>query len=202
MWWFIFVEQWNGISLLWDIGLHVPDVMVYLDASGSWGCRAFYKCHWFQLEWHGPVNSEKGKLIKHIISCLKVPVYTMNLRQGTYTSVQSWVESLLHDIKSWMELISKFIDEVSVLTIINFILRKAPQIGTSSSLEQLNYLLKTVVENVPPYSLLKGKQAPIFIVDEENRLKLLLHDQDGQATLESLVCSLYKGETTFPYADG
>ena len=36
MWWFIFVEQWNGISLLWDIGLHVPEVMVYSDASGSW----------------------------------------------------------------------------------------------------------------------------------------------------------------------
>ena len=27
------------------------DAMVYSDGSGSWGCGAFYKCHWFQLEW-------------------------------------------------------------------------------------------------------------------------------------------------------
>ena len=57
MWWFIFVEQWNGISLLWDIGLHVPDAMVYSDASVSWGCGAFYKCHWFQLEWPPRLSS-------------------------------------------------------------------------------------------------------------------------------------------------
>ena len=39
MWWFIFVEQWNGVSLLWDIGLHNSDLMVYSDASrilGLW----------------------------------------------------------------------------------------------------------------------------------------------------------------------
>ena len=64
MWWFIFVEQWNGVSLLWDIGLHNSDLMVYSDASGSWGCGAFYKHHWWNQGrlWrggrvgHGPPN--------------------------------------------------------------------------------------------------------------------------------------------------
>ena len=57
MWWFIFVEQWNGVSLLWDIGLHNSDLMVYSDASGSWGCGAFYEHHWFQLEWPPRLSS-------------------------------------------------------------------------------------------------------------------------------------------------
>ena len=35
MWWFVFVDQWNGISLLWDTGLHEPEIMVYTDASGT-----------------------------------------------------------------------------------------------------------------------------------------------------------------------
>ena len=51
MWWFMFVEQWNGVSLLWDIGLHDSDLTVYSDASGSWGCGAFCEHCWFQLEW-------------------------------------------------------------------------------------------------------------------------------------------------------
>ena len=58
MWWFIFVEQWNGVFLLWDIRLHNSDLMVYSDASGSWGCGAFYaEHHWFQLEWPPRLSS-------------------------------------------------------------------------------------------------------------------------------------------------
>ena len=51
MWWYIFMEEWNGVSLLWDLGLQVPNVQVYTDASGNWGCRAFLDRMWFHLEW-------------------------------------------------------------------------------------------------------------------------------------------------------
>ena len=51
MWWSIFVDQWNGVSMLWDIGLCKSDIVVYSDASGSWGCGAFCNQTWFQLEW-------------------------------------------------------------------------------------------------------------------------------------------------------
>ena len=32
MWWYIFMEEWNGVSLLWDLGLQVPNLQVYTDA--------------------------------------------------------------------------------------------------------------------------------------------------------------------------
>ena len=41
IWCHLFVERWNGISLLWDLGLVKNDLKVYSDASGSWGCAAF-----------------------------------------------------------------------------------------------------------------------------------------------------------------
>ena len=51
MWWYIFVERWNGISLLWDLGMVDAHEQVYSDASGSWGCGAYQDPYWFQLEW-------------------------------------------------------------------------------------------------------------------------------------------------------
>ena len=51
MWWHIFMEEWNGVSLLWDLGLQAPDIQVYTDASGNWGCRVFLDPKWFHLEW-------------------------------------------------------------------------------------------------------------------------------------------------------
>ena len=37
LWRYIFVDSWNGISLLWDLGLQNPMSRVCSDASGSWG---------------------------------------------------------------------------------------------------------------------------------------------------------------------
>ena len=51
VWWYLFIERWNGVSLLWDLGLVKSDLQVYSDASGSWGCAAFQHPHWLQLPW-------------------------------------------------------------------------------------------------------------------------------------------------------
>ena len=51
MWWYIFTERWNGISLLWDLGLSKAHLQVLSDASGSWGCGAFQDPLWLQLQW-------------------------------------------------------------------------------------------------------------------------------------------------------
>ena len=52
LWWYLFVERWNGISFLWDLGLIKSDLQVYSDASGSWGCAAFQDQTWFHLHWN------------------------------------------------------------------------------------------------------------------------------------------------------
>ena len=50
-WWHTFVENWNGLSILWSVGVCSPSIIVISDASGSWGCGAFYSSFWFNMTW-------------------------------------------------------------------------------------------------------------------------------------------------------
>ena len=50
-WWHIFLQDWNGVSILAALGDQTPSVILTSDASGGWGCGAFYEEHWFQLAW-------------------------------------------------------------------------------------------------------------------------------------------------------
>ncbi|KAL5515864.1 hypothetical protein EMCRGX_G001105 [Ephydatia muelleri] len=49
-WWRMFRAQWNGIGLAPSVCVR-PMPPLYTDASGSWGCGAFWNQHWFQLKW-------------------------------------------------------------------------------------------------------------------------------------------------------
>ena len=66
LWWFYFVKQWNGVSLLWDLGLLSEDIQVFSDASGSWGCAAFQDPYWLQLQWT-PCLSKLTIAVKELI---------------------------------------------------------------------------------------------------------------------------------------
>ena len=35
LWWFLFIERWNGISILWDVQRQTADMTVFSDTSGS-----------------------------------------------------------------------------------------------------------------------------------------------------------------------
>ena len=56
MWWYLFVEEWNGLSLLWDLGLQRPNLLVYTNSFGTWECGAFLDPMWFQLQWSDRLN--------------------------------------------------------------------------------------------------------------------------------------------------
>ena len=137
----------------------------------------------------GPVNSGKSKLIEYVIARVsadnpnRVPIHVANLRQGTYNSVQSLVESLSSDMKSWVKKIKENVEGVSVSEV-TFHLTSHLTKGTP--LDRLNYLLKCIAKELPSYSVLRGKQMPIFFIDEANRLRSLLCNTEGQAALESL----------------
>ena len=45
----MFIEQWNGVGFTNPPA--GPPHQLYTDASGSWGCGAFWNLHWFQLRW-------------------------------------------------------------------------------------------------------------------------------------------------------
>ena len=54
VWWLLFSEQWNRISLLWGLRAFKADLSVLSDALGSWGCGAILAHQWLQLKWPPP----------------------------------------------------------------------------------------------------------------------------------------------------
>ena len=48
-WWRLFASHWNGRALV--IPPNAKRVKITSDASGSWGCRAWYNDSWFYLPW-------------------------------------------------------------------------------------------------------------------------------------------------------
>ena len=42
MWWHVFLSSWNGISMVQSQTQMQPDVVVHSDASGSFGCAAWW----------------------------------------------------------------------------------------------------------------------------------------------------------------
>ena len=58
-WWHEFLTEWNGVSLLSALGEQDPSVIVTSDASGGWGCGAFWGSKWFQLAWDNTACSKE-----------------------------------------------------------------------------------------------------------------------------------------------
>ena len=56
LWWYFYVKQWNGVSLLWDLGLLIAEIQIFSNASGSWGCAAFQDPYRLQLKWTSSLN--------------------------------------------------------------------------------------------------------------------------------------------------
>ncbi len=70
-WWVEFVVQWNGTSFLHPPS-SLPKVHLYTDASGSWGCGAWYERSWFQVKWDARAEAlsiAEKELIPIIVAC-------------------------------------------------------------------------------------------------------------------------------------
>ncbi len=52
MWWLLFMEEWNGVSMMPKLAW--PTVSIESDASGSWGCGARWGYWWLQWKWEDP----------------------------------------------------------------------------------------------------------------------------------------------------
>ena len=52
-WWCTFLRTWNGTAMLRPHRLSNPDLELWSDASGSWGCGAYWQGLWFQVRWEG-----------------------------------------------------------------------------------------------------------------------------------------------------
>lgn len=70
-WWQEFLTKWNGVSYLHPPA-SLPEVHVFSDASGSWGCAAWHGGAWFQVQWDVRVSSlsiAEMELIPIILAC-------------------------------------------------------------------------------------------------------------------------------------
>lgn len=71
-WWSTFLNQWQGTSLMWDHLHHLPEVIVFSDASGSWGCGALSAHSWIQHQWQpeiGNISIAHKELVPIVIAC-------------------------------------------------------------------------------------------------------------------------------------
>ena len=68
IWWALFLEMWNGVAIISSL-LRLPvDGYVTSDASGSWGCGAFFGDKWFSLSWEAcPAIREAHISIKELL---------------------------------------------------------------------------------------------------------------------------------------
>ena len=87
LWWYLFAEDWNGISMFWDISKHTADITVMSDASGSWGCGVFWKSKWFHFPWP---SSLQGLPIatKELIPIVVAAALFRSRMEGPYGGVQ------------------------------------------------------------------------------------------------------------------
>ncbi len=70
-WWQEFISHWNGVSFLLP-PTHLPQLELFSDASGSWGCGAWHQTHWFQVQWDPlsqPLTIAEKELIPIILAC-------------------------------------------------------------------------------------------------------------------------------------
>ena len=51
LWWYTFLQSWNGFSLLRHPAISHPDFYAQTDASGVWGCAAVLGPQWLQWQW-------------------------------------------------------------------------------------------------------------------------------------------------------
>ena len=80
-WWQVFATRWNGISMLWDpMTAHTPDVVMYSDASGGWGCGAYCMPNWFQLQWPDRLRSESIQVKELIPAVIAAAIFGRSWR--------------------------------------------------------------------------------------------------------------------------
>ena len=65
VWCHTFVREWNGIS---NIAPTEPTHLIYSDASGSWGCGAYWLNHWFQIEWESSWHIAAKELVPIVVA--------------------------------------------------------------------------------------------------------------------------------------
>lgn len=141
----------------------------------------------------GPINSGKTTLILHLLeemSKSKIeprPILHLDLRERSFSSVDELETSLESAMASWADLCRNIFNTTEVglkAAGASFNFKRDPLKRTP--VERLNDLFSLISNQLPAYSLLYGKQMPILFIDEANKLKALMKEEDGPKALSNL----------------
>ena len=73
LWWHLYLETWNGVAMLEKMSRQNPDIYLYTDASGSFGCGACWGNQWLQLQWSEGAEEwsiAHKELLPVVIACM------------------------------------------------------------------------------------------------------------------------------------
>ena len=72
-WWHMFIMRWNGISFFHNALITLFDFQIQTDASGSWGCGAYFNGRWLQFPWSAewaPTSIMAKEMAPVLLSCV------------------------------------------------------------------------------------------------------------------------------------
>ena len=72
-WWHCFLAEWNGIAMLQGHNQQRKEFHCFTDASGHYGCGAFWGGHWIQHAWREPFLGESitpKELVPIVLACV------------------------------------------------------------------------------------------------------------------------------------
>lgn len=141
----------------------------------------------------GPINSGKTTLILHLLEEMSRnkekprPILHLDLRERSFSNVDELETSLENAMASWADS-CRYIFNTTTMDL------KAAGTGLKikrdplqrTSVERLNDLFNMMSKLLPEYSILRGKQMPILFIDEANKLKSLMKEEDGPKALSNL----------------
>ena len=72
-WWHLFMAHWNGVAMMTNLSQGASGPHLYSDASGTFGCGAWWGDKWFQLPWpqeNGYSSIAQKELLPIVLACI------------------------------------------------------------------------------------------------------------------------------------
>ena len=79
---YVFHRFWNGVAIICNPDAFTPDVVLCTDASGSWGCGAFWRTLWFQVPSDGLAIAGQSMAAKELFPIVLAPLLWGSMWQG------------------------------------------------------------------------------------------------------------------------
>jgi len=129
-----------------------------------------------------------SKILEDVSKDKTVPVLPLNLRNVSFNSVESLVDTLTAKFTSWMGQIWQAAERLQLDgSVYGLDVKFNIDFGSKMTpMSRLNRLLEMIGNRLPPRSFWHGRQTPILVIDEANELNALVKDPDGQDALTNI----------------